>query len=113
MRSFKITQKTSFNDNESYEGETIETKIMRIVENKEPIEDGAPLIYTERKDGVQPEYNVRTDKWEIALDAMDKVAKTNYAKSIETPNVENSESGIVENSGSGTEVNTGDNPKTD
>ena len=105
MRSFKITQKTSFNDNESYEGETIETKIMRIVENKEPIEDGAPLIYTERKDGVQPEYDVRTDKWEIALDAMDKVAKTNYAKSLETPNVEKSESG--------TEVNTSDNPNTD
>ena len=105
MRSFKITQKTTFNDNESYEGETIETKIMRIVENKEPIEDGAPLIYTERKDGVQPEYNVRTDKWEIALDAMDKVAKTNYAKSLETPGAEIPDSG--------TEVNTSDNPKTD
>ena len=33
------------------EGETIEQKMERILSNKEPIEDGAPEIYTERKDG--------------------------------------------------------------
>ena len=30
------------------EGETIETKVARIVQNKEPITDGAPMIYTEK-----------------------------------------------------------------
>ena len=34
---------------ESYEGETIEAKVQRVVINKEPIEDGAPIIYTEKK----------------------------------------------------------------
>ena len=34
---------------ESYEGETIEHKVQRIVLNKEPIEDGAEIIYTEKK----------------------------------------------------------------
>ena len=38
-----------------------------------PIEDGAPIIYTERKDGVNPAYNIRTDRWEIAQDAMEQV----------------------------------------
>ena len=57
----------------TYEGETIETKVNRIVNNGEPITDGAPIIYTERKDGVLPEYDIRTDRWDITIDAMDKV----------------------------------------
>lgn len=75
----KIT-KTSLKVNTSYQGERIEEKINRIVNNKEPITDGAPLIYTDRKDGVQPEYDIRTDRWEIAVDAMDKVTKSHQAK---------------------------------
>lgn len=63
-----------------YIGETIEQKVRRIVSNKEPIKDGAPLIYTERKDGVNPDMDIRTDRWEHAIDAMDKVAKTHKAK---------------------------------
>lgn len=55
------------------EGEWIEEKVRRVVENGEPIEDGAPIVYTERKDGVRPEYNIRTDRWEIAQDAMEAV----------------------------------------
>lgn len=66
--------------NETYEGESIEDKIERVVENNEPIEDGAPIIYTEKKDGVLPEYNIRTDRWEIAQDAMETVDKMNKAK---------------------------------
>lgn len=63
------------------EGESIEQKVRRVVENKEPISDGAPIIYTEKKDGILPQYNIRTDKWEIALDAMDKVQASRIAKS--------------------------------
>lgn len=59
---------------EVVEGEPIELKIERIVSNKEPITDGAPSIYTERKDGVIAAYNIRTDRWEVASEAMDKVA---------------------------------------
>ena len=72
--------KTTLKVNRSYIGETIEQKINRIVNNKEPITDGAPLIYTERKDGVQPDYNPRTDRWDHALDAMTTVSKTHQAK---------------------------------
>lgn len=65
---------------EVVEGETIEQKIERIVQNKEPIKDGAPEIYTERKDGVISAYNIRTDRWELAADAMDAVQRSIQAK---------------------------------
>lgn len=65
---------------ETVEGETIETKMDRITTNKEPIKDGAPRIYTERKDGVIAAYNIRTDRFEIATEAMDKVSKSIQAK---------------------------------
>lgn len=73
-------QPTTLNVNNSYQGETIEQKIFRIVNNKEPITDGAPLIYTERHEGVKPEYDIRTDRFEVAAEAMDTVTKTHLAK---------------------------------
>jgi len=71
---------TSLNVNKSNEGETIEQKIDRVVNNREPITDGAPQIYTERRDGVQPAYNIRSDRFDIAIDAMDKVTGSHKAK---------------------------------
>ena len=52
------------------EGERLELKIDRMTQNNEPIGDSAPLIYTPRKDGVIAAYDIRTDKWDIALNAM-------------------------------------------
>lgn len=68
--------RTSIVLNQSVEGETIEQKIERIKTSKEPIKDGAPLQFTERKDGVVPAYNIRTDKNELAIEATDKLTKT-------------------------------------
>ena len=65
---------------EKLEGEPIELKIERIVSNKEPISDGAPSIFTERKDGVVSAYNIRTDRFEVAAEAMNKVAGSIQAK---------------------------------
>lgn len=61
------------------EGETIETKVRRIVEEKEPISDTAPIIYTNREDGVIAGFNIRTDRFDIALSAMDQVNKAKIA----------------------------------
>lgn len=58
------------------EGERLELKIDRMTQNNEPIGDSAPLIYTPRKDGVIAAYDIRTDKWDVALDAMEKVNRT-------------------------------------
>lgn len=62
------------------EGISIEEKCRKMVETNEPITDGAPMIYTERDDGVTPSADIRTDRWEVAQSAMDKVNKTNIAK---------------------------------
>lgn len=72
--------KTGLRINKSYEGENLETKIQRIMSNKEPIKDGAPMIYTDRSEGVQPDYNIRTDRWDAAIDGTDYIAKTHRAK---------------------------------
>jgi len=68
------------NINKSTKGETIEQKIERIVNNKEPIKDGAPLLYTERGEGIKASTNIRTDRFEIAVEASDKIAKSYKAR---------------------------------
>lgn len=70
---------TTIKHNAGYLGESVEKKMARIVNNKEPITDGAPLIYTDRKDGVNPAHNIRTDRFELAVDLMDKVSKSKQA----------------------------------
>ena len=72
---------TYIGDIESFEGESIEIKVAKLIENNEPITDGAPIIYTEKKDGVLPQYDIRTDKWEIAQSAMDLANASKIAKS--------------------------------
>lgn len=73
-------EKTTISVNEGYVGVTLEERVRKMESAKEPITDGAPLIYTERKDGVESGYNIRTDRWEIAVEAMDKVSKDREAK---------------------------------
>lgn len=65
---------------ETFEGETIEEKVERIVTNKEPISDVAPMIYTEKSAGVLPAYNIRTDRFDIAIDATSKMEAARQAK---------------------------------
>lgn len=66
---------------ESFEGQSIEKKVSKLIENNEPITDGAPIIFTEKKDGVLPQYDIRTDKWDIAQSAMDLANASKIAKS--------------------------------
>lgn len=81
MYKFKKQEyKSSLQSVEKLEGEPIEHKVERILNNGEPITDGAPEIFTDRKDGVLSAYNIRTDRWEIATDAMDKVQGSIQAK---------------------------------
>lgn len=77
--NYRKQLKTGFST-EVYEGEPIEKKCARIIENNEPITDGAPLVFTKRADGVRPEFNIRTDKWDIAQEAMEKVTEAKKSK---------------------------------
>ena len=74
-----LYHKTLIRCDRRLEGETIEKKVKRLVANKEPIKDGSPIIYTDKKDGVQAQYNVRTDRFELAAEAMDKVHRSKEA----------------------------------
>ncbi len=91
---------------EKLEGETIEQKIMRVMDNGEPITDGAPEIFTERKMGVMAAYNIRTDRWEIACEAMDKVQGAAQAKR-EDKGVEKPDMKVVEGDGTNGESESG------
>lgn len=88
-----IKVKTKMQRNESVEGESIEMKMRRVLSNKEPITDGAPIIYQPRKDGVRPEYNIRTDRFEYAIDAMDKASKSKIAKRVNFHEMQEKKSG--------------------
>lgn len=96
MYKIPIFSKTTFKVNNTLEGESIEAKVRRIVANKEPIKDGAAMIYTEKKDGVIDAYNIRTDRWEIALDAIEKVQKATIAKNAEKAKETSAETKIEE-----------------
>lgn len=90
---FPTLPKTNY---EYQEGESIENKVRRITENNEPITDGAPIIYTNREDGVLPAYNIRTDRWEVAQQAMDAVNQANLAKSKNYGKIEKQEQNALE-----------------
>jgi len=80
MYRYKQARPTTLQVNQQYVAETMEEKLRRLTNNNEPIDSIAQRIYTERKDGVQPEYNIRTDRWEIAAEGMDYITKSNLAK---------------------------------
>lgn len=62
------------------DAESIERYCERITTTNEPVEATVPMIYTERSKGVLPETDIRTDRWEVAQQAMDKVAGAKRAK---------------------------------
>lgn len=63
------------NPNLTYQAEPREVKLRKIINGEaNNMEDGVfPTIYTEKKDGVQPEFDIRTDRFEVAIDAIDKI----------------------------------------
>lgn len=63
-----------------YEAEPLEVKLRRKMRGGKVDEeegDGKTwaIAYTEKKDGVRPEYDIRTDRFEIAREAMETVEK--------------------------------------
>lgn len=66
--------------NESIIGEPLARKIERALSNGEVIPSDANITYTERKDGVIPDYDIRTDKMDIAREAAGTINKMNIAR---------------------------------
>ncbi len=72
--------KSSIRMNNTREGHMIEQVLERRLANKEPIEGESQLIYTEKADGVLAGYNIRTDRFEVAIDGMGAIDKSYKAK---------------------------------
>lgn len=75
MKTAKSRKGCINNPNLTYQAEPREVKLRKIISGESnEMEDGVfPTIYTEKKDGVQPEFDIRTDRFEVAIDAMDKI----------------------------------------
>lgn len=98
MKTAKSRKGCINNPNLTYQAEPREVKLRKIINGESnDMEDGVfPTIYTEKKDGVQPEFDIRTDRFEVAIDAIDKInqsianqiaksnGKTETAKDFET-----------------------------
>lgn len=96
MIKMEIKHDTKLRVNTSYEAKTLEDTMEELTTLKQPVEATSPIIYTDRKDGVRPEYDIRTDRWEIAQEAMDYVSKTKIAKREGTQEPEKGEIGKTE-----------------
>lgn len=75
MKTAKSRKGYINNPNLTYQADPREVKLRRIINGESnDMEDGVfPTIYTEKKDGVQPEFDIRTDRFEVAIDAIDKI----------------------------------------
>lgn len=75
MKTAKNRKGCIDNPDLTYEAEPREVKLRKIISGETSnMEDGVfPTIYTEKKDGVRPEYDIRTDRFEVAIDAIDKI----------------------------------------
>lgn len=69
-------------------GKSLEEQIRLASTTKAPIESIAPEIYTPLKEGVLPQYNIRADRQEIALDLTEKYDKSKVMHSDEQPSEE-------------------------
>ena len=83
MKTAKNRKGCIDNPNLTYEADPREVKLRKIISGEASnMEDGVfPTIYTEKKDGVRPEYDIRTDRFEVAIDAIDKINQSTASKS--------------------------------
>lgn len=82
MKTAKSRKGCINNPNLVYQAEPREVKLRKIINGEaNNMEDGVfPTIYTEKKDGVQPEFDMRTDRFEVAIEAMDKINQSTADK---------------------------------
>lgn len=75
------------------QAESIEEMLRRVRNSKEPIQANAKVNYTERADGVLPMYDIRTDRFDYAMQAADRVHATRYASRMQEDGFKQNENG--------------------
>lgn len=71
---------TSIHREPTETGLSIEETVRRAIATNAPIEGNTAPIWTNAADGVLPETNIRTDKQDLALKAMDKYQASDHMK---------------------------------
>lgn len=84
---------SDFNIKQERKGESIEEMLRRMRNSKEPIQATAKVSYTERSDGVLPMYDIRTDRFNYAMEAADRVHASKYASRMEEDGYKKNENG--------------------
>lgn len=64
-------------------GESIEEMLRRMQDAHEPIQANAKLAYYDRKEGVLPFNDIRTDRFDYALQATNKMHASTYAQRMQ------------------------------
>lgn len=79
---------TCIQKNDTYIAIGLEEKLRRRLEGASTegteIDTSIPLVYTERDDGVQEGTNIRTDRFEVARVAIDKINRAHAEKYAKT-----------------------------
>ena len=55
------------------QGQSLEEFLRKAMKGNEPIQATAKITYNDRKDGVLPQHDIRTDRFDLALAATDKI----------------------------------------
>lgn len=80
MRKRKLKNRGILAINESYEGNSLEMQIADRMSGINIELGGKALLYTERKDGVLPQTDIRTDRFDIAMMAYKSVEDARIAQ---------------------------------
>ena len=91
MKRGIIIPKSRIHTNVATPGQSLEEFLRKARQGKEPIQATAKITYNDRKDGVLPQHDIRTDRFELALMATDRVHASQAAQrqAIDFPKDEN------------------------
>ena len=87
MRKPTYTCQPTLKIDATYEAEGLEVKLRRMTETNEPLAGDIPIVYTKKTDGVLPAFDIRTDRFEIAREAMSKVYENEMTKEAQRMDV--------------------------
>ncbi len=93
MRKGNTSTSTLISVKNTYQAEGLEQKLRRILANKEPISEDLPIIYTDKSEGVMPGYDIRTDRFEIARKAVEKIGIAAAQEKAKSQEIQKNDSG--------------------
>lgn len=84
MKTKKFS-KSKLSVNNSFRGKWLAEEINKMMENNEPISSTIQTEYTRPEDGVLPQHDIRTDKFDLIQSSMDKATKAAELRKTAAP----------------------------